>query len=146
MSRYHDKNEVSLRTNIFKMAEHLLNYKVKIDGFASPENKKSNIFFSRTPARGASGTNALAINWKNLKGLYLNPPWTLIYNVLLKIKAESASALLVTPLWRAAPWFPLLEELTVKSWVPSQKDIYKDRYGFRFPPPKWLTRFSLVKS
>ena len=40
LSRYHDRNEVTLRQEIFKMAEHHLNYKVKIDGLASPEKQK----------------------------------------------------------------------------------------------------------
>ena len=71
LSRYHERNEVTLRPEIFKMAEHHLNYKVKIDGFASPENAKASIFFSRTPARGSAGVNVLAINWRKLSGLFL---------------------------------------------------------------------------
>lgn len=38
------------------------------------------IFFSRTPGRGSSGTNALAINWEHLSVLYLNTSWPLIYH------------------------------------------------------------------
>ena len=64
----------------------------------------------------ALGQNAFAYLWDPVICLYANPPLTLIWRVLAKIANEGSRVLLVTPHWRAAPWYGLLNELTVRSY------------------------------
>ena len=64
----------------------------------------------------ALGPNAFAYLWDPGIWLYANPPWTLIGNVLTNIAEEGSMVLLVTPHWKEAPWYGLLQELTVRSY------------------------------
>ena len=46
--------------------------------------------------------------------LYAFPPFILIGRVLLKMKQDQVlEACLITPLWRAQPWFPLVLEMSI---------------------------------
>ena len=64
----------------------------------------------------ALGQNAFAYLWDPGICLCANPPWTLIGKVLANIAKEGSRVLLVTPHWREAPWYGLLQELTVRSF------------------------------
>ena len=56
------------------------------------------------------GTDAFSIPWKfNL--CYLFPPFPLIQKCIQKIKQDQTDALLITPVWKSRPWYPLLLEM-----------------------------------
>ena len=63
--------------------------------------------------------------------------------VLDKIAKEGARVLLVTPHWKEAPWYGLLQELTVKSYEWRGRLYLTEARNLR-PIPKWFTLFSYV--
>ena len=87
--------------------------------------------------------NAFAYLWDPWICLYANPPWTLIGKVLAKIAKKASRMLLVTPHWKKAPWYGLLQELTVRSYEWMVR-LYLTEAGNLRPIPKWFTLFSYV--
>ena len=43
----------------------------------------------------------------------LTPPWCLISRVLMKTQMEGATMVLITPVWRAQPWFLVLLSMKI---------------------------------
>ncbi|KAL1919206.1 uncharacterized protein VTP21DRAFT_2588 [Calcarisporiella thermophila] len=58
-------------------------------------------------------TDALMQDWSKEQNPYANPPWALIARVLRKVLLEQVKLTLVTPHWPSAPWFPLLQQLSI---------------------------------
>ena len=75
--------------------------------------------------------------------LYANPPWSLIPQVLQKICKANSRVVVVTYYWVDAPWYPLLQAITVRS-VPITGRLYLDEQIILRPPPRWLTIASYV--
>ena len=63
--------------------------------------------------------------------------------MLDKIAKEGARVLLVTPHWNEAPWYGLLQELTVRSYEWRVR-LYLTEAGNLRPIPKWFTLLSYV--
>ena len=63
-------------------------------------------------AARSEGTDAFLQDWTALKG-FGNPPWNLIPRVLTKVQAQRADVILVAPVWKTQPWYPLLLSLLV---------------------------------
>ena len=63
--------------------------------------------------------------------------------VLDNIAKEGARVLLVKPHWKEAPWYGLLQELTVRSYEWRER-LYLTEAGNLRPIPKWFTFFSYV--
>ena len=81
-----------------------------MDLFASHHNHQLPNYFSWIPDPQAMGTDAFSIPWKfNL--CYLFPPFPLIQKRIQKIKQDQTDALLITPVWKSRPWYPLLLEM-----------------------------------
>ena len=55
----------------------------------------------------AGATDAFNQHWQQFKG-HENPPWCLIGRVLSQVKAQQAQVILVAPVWRGQPWYPVL--------------------------------------
>ncbi|XP_066600758.1 uncharacterized protein [Prorops nasuta] len=81
-----------------------------IDLFASAKNRKCEKFVSWIPQKNAYCIDAFTLNWSN-EFFYAFPPFALILKMLVKIKRENATGIIVVPLWRNQPWFPILEEI-----------------------------------
>jgi hypothetical protein len=80
-----------------------------IDAFASSGNAKTPRFWSYKPDPLALATDALAQPWRD-KTLWLNPPWQLLDQVVLKALLDRPrQTVLLTPDWPGAPWFKALE-------------------------------------
>ena len=57
--------------------------------------------------------DAFSVVWSDLKP-YLSPPFSLLGKVLQKLKVEEVPrAVVITPDWPTAHWFPLLLELVI---------------------------------
>ena len=69
-------------------------------------------YFSRRPDLFAEATDAFLHDWTTVKG-FANPPWNLIQRVLTKAQNQGAVVILVTPVWKSQPWYPLLLSLLV---------------------------------
>ena len=55
----------------------------------------------------AEATDAFNQQWGDLKG-YANPPWCLIGRDLSQAKNQKAQVILVAPVWKGQPWYPVL--------------------------------------
>ena len=60
----------------------------------------------------AVAKDAFSQAWRG-KAVFAHPPWCLIARTLQKVKLEGATLVLITPLWKAQPWFPLILEMLI---------------------------------
>ena len=58
----------------------------------------------------AVATDVFLQDWSQTKG-YANPSWSLIGRVLSKVQMERAQIVLVAPVWKTQPWYPLLLQM-----------------------------------
>lgn len=82
------------------------------DLFASPQNAKTPLFFTRCPARESAGVDALVQPWSFRVG-YAFPPTPLILRFLQRLTGEEVTILAVIPYWPRRPWFTLLTQLSL---------------------------------
>lgn len=79
----------------------------KIDLFATRVNNQVPNFVSWFPDPEAMSTNAFTVPWSGHLN-YAFPPFSQIMKCLKKIQTDKAKVLLVAPVWRSRPWFPVL--------------------------------------
>ena len=97
---------------------------LEIDLFASYLTKQLPRFYSWRLNPEAEATDAFMQNWVAVRG-FANPLWCLIHRCLTKLKKQTARMVLITPLWKIQPWYPLLLELLedVPQRIPHQPDL-----------------------
>ena len=78
-----------------------------LDLFATRANNQVQKFISWFPDPDALATNAFSIPWSN-QLCYAFPPYSQIMKCLKKIQSDKAKVLLIAPVWRSRPWFPIL--------------------------------------
>ena len=71
-------------------------------------------FFSWQPDPYAVATGAFLQDWSQIRG-YANPPWGLIGRVLSKVQRDQAQIVLVAPVWKTQPWYPLLLQMLISA-------------------------------
>ena len=59
--------------------------------------------------------DGFSVSWKR-QSLFLNPPWSALGRVLLKIQEDRAQGVLVIPVWPSQAWWPLALRLRAR-WV-----------------------------
>ena len=69
-------------------------------------------YFSWRPDPYAEATDAFLQDWTAVKG-FANPPWNLISRVLTKTQTQEVDVVLLAPVWKAQPWYPLLLSMLV---------------------------------
>jgi len=67
--------------------------------------------------RNAAGADSFKISWTDEVRPYINPPWSLVGLVLTKIANEGVTAMVGISDWINAPWYPLWNQLLVRSTV-----------------------------
>ena len=80
---------------------------LEIDLFASRLTHQLPRYFSWRPDPLAEATDAFQQNWGALKG-FANPPWCLMGRVLSQVMEQRAQVVLVAPIWKGQPWYPVL--------------------------------------
>ena len=111
-SRYWvDTSDWQLDKNIFKEITKRFG-PFDIDLFANRLNNQLPRYCSWKPDPGAVETDAFSIHWTNLKG-YAFPPFSLIGKCLAQIRAQSATIVIIAPVWQTQPWFALLLEMSI---------------------------------
>ena len=75
-----------------------------IDLFSTRANK----YISWKPDKDSIATDAFSVTWEK----YF-PPFSLIWQVLTKIKKDQANTILIIPLWATQGWFPAVLKLIV---------------------------------
>ena len=138
-----DLEEVLLDPRIFHRAVKQLHFKPSADMFASRTHHQLPRYFSRHPDPQAVATDAFRQNWQAEHQPYINPPWSLINQVIQKLCREGVRAMLVIPEWPNAKWYPKLCRITEKMILLTEP-CYLDQAGELRPPPRWRTRIAVV--
>ena len=113
LSREFSSNlEWSVDIDIFNQISNMT-FVPDIDLFASRLNAKTDCFVSWHPEPGAMAVDAFSISWANLK-CYAFPPFSLLTQVLAKIRNDKALVLLIAPVWTTQNWYPLLLQLAAE--------------------------------
>lgn len=129
------ESEYSLSQTAFQKITNIFGIP-QIDLFASYQNKKCQIFVSWHPDPQSSFIDAFTLNWGNFF-FYAFPPFSLLPRVLKKIKAEKAKGIVVYPLWKTQPWFPVLENLQITKPINFYSDKSLLLSPYRQPHPLW---------
>lgn len=126
-----DRTDWKLHPQIFNQ----INQKwgpLEVDLFATRLSTQLPRFFSWRPDPLAEATDAFSQQWGQVKG-YANPPWCLIAKVLSQVRNQQAQLILVAPVWRGQPWYPVLLGMlydyprqlprspSLFQWLPSDK-------------------------
>jgi hypothetical protein len=104
-----DYSDFKLHPGLFMQLSELF-FQPEIDLFATAANTQLPVFFSLLPQPGAAAVDALAQPWTTLRA-YANPPFAIMGRVLRKVEDDLATIWIVAPVWRAAPWWPVLMHL-----------------------------------
>ena len=104
-----DRCDWMLHPQMFEQINSLMG-PLDVDLFASRLTHQLPKFFSWKPDPEAEATDAFTQSWSQIHG-YANPPWCLILTTLTKIRREEARIVLVAPVWKTQPWYPLLLDM-----------------------------------
>ena len=121
LSRLNPKHEWELTRAAFDRVNRAYGPLV-VDRFATRDNAKLPTFNTRYYDPQANGTDALSCNWANDDN-YLAPPVRLIPRVLRHAQVCGAGGVLIAPIWRSAPWWPVLKSMTVSSMPLTRSDL-----------------------
>ena len=115
-----DRCDWMLHPQVFKQINSLMG-PLDVDLFASRLMHQLPKFFSWKPDPEG---DAFTQNWSQIHG-YANPPWYLILTALNKIRREEARIVLVAPVWKTQPWYPLLLDMLtdVPCLLPQREDL-----------------------
>lgn len=106
LSRANDGTEFRYSRALRLRAQAALHLVCTSDRFASRESNQTNLpFDSRWACETAAHINTFHTRWHDRP--WLTPPLALLMACLLKVDQDGCSALLVAPMWPAAPWWPL---------------------------------------
>ena len=137
------ENEV-VRLDPARFQEACFRLKVQptIDLFATSENAQLPRFITPTADPAAVTSNAFTYQWNQELG-YANPPWSLIPQVLAKVRQDACQLVIVVPNWPSAAWFNLLSAMTTRRHL-LKGPIYLDNQGKLRPTPSWTTLAALL--
>ena len=107
---------LSVQGQVFNRLESVFS-SPEIDLFASSLNHRLLRYCSRVRDLVAWALDTFSLHWKDLRG-YAFPPFSLISQVLRKIKEDQASLILVAPCWPTRPWFSDVLTLLVDQPLP----------------------------
>ena len=104
--------EWKLHGEVFSLIQKVLG-PCQIDLFASRLNNQLRGYVSWKPDPFAVATDAFQLSWNHRLG-YAFPPFALIGKCAQKVRKEQSTIVLVTFLWKAQTWFPVLLDLAVE--------------------------------
>ena len=108
-----DRSDWMLNPRIFNKIQQKWG-PLEVDMFASRLTTQLRRFFSWRPDPEAEALNAFNQNWSNLQVRgYANPPWNLVGRVLNRIQQQQVTLVLVAPVLKSQPWYPILLEMLV---------------------------------
>ena len=106
-----DRSDWKLNEDIFKRIDQLFG-PIELDLFASRLTRQCQTYFSWWPDPYTAAMDAFLQDWSTVKG-FANPPWALIGQVLSQTQTQRTQVILVTPVWKSQPWYPMLLGMTV---------------------------------
>ena len=117
---FNDSLEWMLNPQVFQQIL-LKMHGLEVDLFASRINHQLTAFVSWKPEPGVMACDAFNLNWGLMKG-YLFPPFCLIHRCIKKIQLDQAECILITPVWKSRPWYPVILSLLADSPLLLPKD------------------------
>ena len=84
---------------------------LEVDLFASRINHQLTAFVSWRPEPGAMACDAFNLNWGLMKGYLFPPFFCLIHHCIKKIQLDQAECILITPVWKSRPRYPVILSL-----------------------------------
>jgi hypothetical protein len=94
---------------LLQQVQQHLGQSVDTDPFACHQSAVAARYCTPLHDRHSAGFNGLLLNWSPPHVVYLNPPWNLLPQVLLKMQASRAKGVVVYPDWPLQLWFADLE-------------------------------------
>ena len=118
-----DRTDWKLNPAIFRRIDSLMG-PLEVDLFASRLTAQFPAYFSWRPDPFAQATDALVQDWTHIRG-FVNPPWALIGRVLSHTQSQQAQVVLLAPIWKTQPWYPVLLEMLVDfpRWIPQHVQV-----------------------
>ena len=106
---FNDHTEWKLNPCVFKELVNVWGMP-DVDMFASHTNFQVKPYVAWKSDPEAMAIDAFTLNWQNYF-VYCFPPFSLIAQVLRKVKEEGVRAIMVVPVWRTQAWYPRLETM-----------------------------------
>ncbi|XP_063374150.1 uncharacterized protein LOC134661866 [Cydia amplana] len=88
----------------------------QVDLFASRVNAKCAKYVSWHRDPDAFAVNAFTLDWSELY-FYAFPPISIILKTLRKIISDQARGIMIVPLWKTQPWYPLFQQLVTSELI-----------------------------
>jgi hypothetical protein len=113
--------------------------KIEIDLMATSYNKQVTRYVSRGAEEQAWYTDIFSRPLPQGLKMYAFPPFIMVGKLLAKIRREGATVVMVAPVWKAQPWWPLLMEMTVGPYLPLPRTgLFDHRHlPHQLSDPKW---------
>ena len=96
----------------------------QIDLFASSQNHQLKTYCSWIADPKALKIDAFTFSW-DFNLVYLFPPFPLIHKCLSKIRKDKCRAILIAPVWKSRPWYPIILGMLMDrpALLPVRKDL-----------------------
>ena len=101
-----------LNPELFQAACEFCEFSPDIDCFANRLNTQLSDYVSFKPDPFAKYIDAFTLNWTWFKP-YIFPPFSVLGQVLRKIRDDKADVLLIAPVWPTKPWYNTFLDLLV---------------------------------
>ena len=99
--------------NFLKKCCQKFEFKPELDCFANRLNTQVETYASFKPDPFATFIDAFSFNWHKYLN-YIFPPFSLIPNVLAKLRTDQAMAMIVVPDWPTQSWYTTYMEMLIK--------------------------------
>ena len=116
---------------------NILGVTPSVDAFAMAPNQR----FTRWWGPGScEATNAFSMNWGEEPLLWMNPPFSLLREVIKKIERDRAHAIVILPEWKVKCWYREALELRLLDLRYPKGVHFFERPGTRKRPTPWPVR------
>jgi ribonuclease HI/DNA-binding transcriptional ArsR family regulator len=132
LSRMGTSREYYLKPEIFTLIRERFEMTPTLDPFAASPGLP-------TTTAPEHPRDAFRIDWKE-HVLYLHPPPHMMAKTLSKLSRSQTTAILIAPLWKNQPWFPVLQQMTKEAMtLGSFEEVMTvtprlEREGWKLPP------------
>ena len=148
LSRWLDPEDWMVHPAVFA-AVNLLLGPCEVDAFATSLNHLLPRWWSRFPVEGAEAVDALRQNFAVVK-TWCNPPFSLLLQLLGRIRSQRATAVVVIPRWPGQPWWPVMLSMLAHPPVvlPASRSLFLPQCTRNQAPlgaaqwPAWAVRVS----
>jgi hypothetical protein len=116
LSRETDTSDWQLAPRVFRHLETIWGAH-SVDRFASKENRQLQRYNAKWRDGTAEAVDALHLSdeeWRK-EANWCNPPWSLLDDLVAKLRSSGAVATVIVPKWPRFPWFQQLSEMASES-------------------------------